>query len=99
MVTSGSLSAISTAFSIFFKEFEETRVLFTKLKMEGGISTNHSSRYCLHTELCTGPRAFLNFWWGRYESSQHFPIGGYESITLKELHRFLQFEIYYKHGA
>ena len=35
----------------------------------------------------------------KYESDQHFPMGGYKSVTLKELHRFLQFEIYYKHGA
>ena len=71
--------------------------------MEGGVSTNHSSQYCLSTGLYTGPRAFLNFWRGRYESkyesSQHFPMGGYESVILKELHRLLQFEIYYKHGA
>ena len=71
--------------------------------MEGGISTNHSSRDYLSTGLYTGPRAFLNFWRGRYESkyesSQHFPMGGYESVILKELHQLLQFKIYYKEGA
>ena len=53
-----------------------------------------------------GSDAFLgrgNFdtpWYeSKYESSQHFPMGGYKSIILKELHRFLQFEIYYKHRA
>ena len=71
--------------------------------MAGGISTNHSSHNYLSTGLYTGPRAFPKFWRERYESkyesSQHFPMGGYESVILKELHRLLQFKIYYKHGA
>ena len=53
-----------------------------------------------------GSRAFLgrgNFsaprYESKYESSQHFPMGGYESVTLKELHWFLQFKTHYKHGA
>ena len=71
--------------------------------MAGDFSTNHSSRYCLSTGLYTGPRAFPKFWRERYESkyesSQHFPMGGYESVILKESHRLLQPKIYYKHGA
>ena len=53
-----------------------------------------------------GSRAFLghgNFsaprYESKYESSQHFPMGGYESVILRELHRLLQFKIHYKHGA
>ena len=71
--------------------------------MEGGISTNHSSRDYLSMGLYTGPHAFLNFWRERneskYESSQHFPMGGYESVILKELHQLLQLKICYKEGA
>ena len=53
-----------------------------------------------------GSRVFLghgNFGVPRYESkyksSQHFPMGGYESVNLRELHQLLQFKNHYKHGA